>query len=253
VKPGYFVQEGSVDLSKWKSRAGQLIPVKVGFQEPKPIQPPQLPSSHSQDLEISKMDFEDISGQHQVSKGTAPSGVTAATAISFLQEQDQSFMAPTYTSIELAIQKCGRQTLQLAVQYWDEARLIKAAGTDQAVSVRYLARSDIKNGTDLRVEGGSSMPESTAARLAFSSGLRDKGQIPADKGLELMNLPNMRSYYALIKIDENQARRENIKLRGLDPLEIMAARPEVEAGKKGYLLEKGVSDVKNSRGSTGLC
>src|SRR4029453_7242808 len=79
AKPGYFVQEGSVDLSKWRSRAGQLIPVKPGFQNPVPIQLPQNSPAHAQDLQLIKEDFEDISGQHQVSKGTAPSGVTAAT------------------------------------------------------------------------------------------------------------------------------------------------------------------------------
>jgi hypothetical protein len=239
AKPGYFVQEGSVDLSKWKARAGQLIPVKPGFANPVPIQLPQVSPAHMQELEIIKQDFEDISGQHQVSKGTAPSGVTAATAISFLQEQDQSFMAPTYTSIELMTQKVARQTLQLAVQYWDEPRLIKAVGSDQAMSVRYMGRADIKNGTDIRVEGGSSIPQSKAARTAFIMDLINKGLIPADKGLEMLNMPNMRSYYQLIKIDENHATRENIKLRQLDPLEIQQIMQDVEMQKQQYLVQNG--------------
>lgn len=239
AKPGYFVQEGSVDLSKWKARAGQLIPVKPGFANPVPIQLPSVSPAQFQELEVIKQDFEDISGQHQVSKGTAPSGVTAATAISFLQEQDQSFMAPTYTSIELMTQKVARQSLQLAVQYWDEPRLIKAVGTDQAMSIRYMGRADIKNGTDIRVEGGSSIPQSKAARTAFIMDLINKGLIPADKGLEMLNMPNMRSYYQLIKVDENHANRENIRLRQLDPAEIQQIKEEVEQQKTAYLVSNG--------------
>lgn len=237
AKPGYFAQEGSVDVSKWRSAAGQVIPVKPGFQYPQAMQLPQLPAHVTQELGTIQADFEDISGQHQVSKGTAPSGVTAATAISFLQEQDQSFMAPTYTSIEMATQKVAKQTLMLAVQYWDEPRLIKAVGTDQAMSVRYLTRSDIKNGTDIRIEGGSSLPVSKAARTALFMDLISKGLIPADKGLELLNLPNMRSYYAIIKVDENQATRENIKLRTVDPELIQQVRDQVEAQKQEMLQQ----------------
>lgn len=235
ARPGYFAQEGSVDVSKWRAVAGQVIPVKPGFQFPQPMQAPQLPAHVTQEIATIQADFEDISGQHQVSKGTAPSGVTAATAISFLQEQDQSFMAPTYTSIELATQKVAKHTLMLAVQYWDEPRLVKATGQDQAMSVRYLGRADIKNGTDIRIEGGSSLPVSKAARTALFMDLISKGLIPADKGLELLNLPNMRSYYAIIKVDENHATRENIKLRTVDPALVEQARAQVEEQKQMML------------------
>lgn len=242
AKPGFFIQEGAVDLAKWKSTAGQLIPVKPGFQNPQPIQYQGLPPTHNQDLDNIKMDMEDISGQHQVSKGSAPSGVTAGTAISFLQEQDQSFMAPTYTSIELATQKTARQSLILAVQYWDENRLVKATGIDQIISARFLSRSDIKNGTDIRMEAGSSLPVSKAARNAFFMDLINRGIIPGDKGLELLNLPNMRSYYAIIKVDENQATRENIRLRQTDPAEITGAREDAENKKNEALMQMGFVD-----------
>jgi hypothetical protein len=242
AKPGFFIQEGAVDLAKWKSTAGQLIPVKPGFQNPQPIQYQGLPPTHNQDLDNIKMDMEDISGQHQVSKGSAPSGVTAGTAISFLQEQDQSFMAPTYTSIELATQKTARQSLILAVQYWDEPRLVKATGIDQIISARFLARADLKNGTDIRMEAGSSLPVSKAARNAFFMDLINRGIIPGDKGLELLNLPNMRSYYAIIKVDENQATRENIRLRQTDPAEITGAREEANAMKGQQLVQMGFVD-----------
>jgi hypothetical protein len=242
AKPGFFIQEGAVDLAKWKSTAGQLIPVKPGFQNPQPITYQGLPPTHNQDLDNIKMDMEDISGQHQVSKGSAPSGVTAGTAISFLQEQDQSFMAPTYTSIELATQKTARQSLILAVQYWDEPRLVKATGIDQIISARFLARADLKNGTDIRMEAGSSLPVSKAARNAFFMDLINRGIIPGDKGLELLNLPNMRSYYAIIKVDENQATRENIRLRQTDPAEITGAREEANAMKGQQLVSMGFVD-----------
>jgi hypothetical protein len=132
--------------------------------------------------------------------------------------------------------------LILAVQYWDEPRLVKATGIDQVISARFLSRSDIKNGTDIRMEAGSSLPVSKAARNAFFMDLINRGIIPGDKGLELLNLPNMRSYYAIIKVDENQATRENIRLRQTDPAEIIAAREQVEMQKQEQLMQLGYVD-----------
>ena len=159
-------------------------------------------------------------------------------------------MAPTYTSIELATQKTARQSLVLAVQYWDEPRLVKATGIDQIISARFLSRSDIKNGTDIRMEAGSSLPVSKAARNAFFMDLINRGIIPGDKGLELLNLPNMRSYYAIIKVDENQATRENIRLRQTDPAEVMASREDAENKKMEYLASMGYVDEEGQPDET---
>ena len=247
TRPGYFVQEGSVDLTKWRNRSGQLIPIKPGFQAPQLIDVPSIPSHMQQDLETLKEEFEDLSGQHQVSKGTAPSGVTAATAISFLQEQDQSLMAPTYTSLELALQKTGRQCLMYCAEYWDEPRLIKAVGLDQAMAVRYLKAADIKNGTDLRMEPGSSMPQSKSAHNAWVMDLMAKGMIPPDKGLEMLNLRNMREYFNLVKLDENHANRENIRLKQIDPAEVQALTQRAEQMKQQFVLSNGFADEAQAR------
>jgi hypothetical protein len=247
VKPGYFVQEGSVDLSKWRGVTGQLIPIKPGFQPPTPINIPPMPAEVGANLEILNKEFEDTSGQHQVSKGTAPSGVTAATAISFLQEQDQSFMAPTYTSLELAIQKTGRQCLMYCAEYWDEPRLIKAVGLDQAMAVRYLKAADIKNGTDLRTEAGSSMPQSKAAHNAWVMDLMSRGLIPPDKGLEMLNMRNMRTYFNLVKLDENHANRENIRLKQIDPMEVQQLAEKTQQIKQDFIMQNGYADENEAR------
>ncbi|ASZ73168.1 portal protein [Arthrobacter phage GurgleFerb] len=235
TKAGYFVQEGSVDPDKWTSKPGQLIPIKPGFTPPTPIQIPPLPGFVDKDHENLLRDFEDLSGQHQVSKGSAPSGVTAATAINFLQERDDSYMAPVYKSIERATENAARQVLQLVVQYWSVPRLIKAVGLDQTFSTQFLTGADIKNGTDIRIQVGTSMPTSKAAMRAFITDLMNRGFVPPDKGLEMLDLPNMRAYYQLVKVDENAAKRENMKLANTDPQEITAARENATQQKEMYL------------------
>ena len=72
--------------------------------------------------------------------------------------------------------------------------------------------------------------------------LINKGVIPGDKGLEMLDMPNMRSYYAVIKVDENQANRENIRLRSAPVEEIQMARQEAEMQKQQYLEQMGMDE-----------
>lgn len=242
AKAGYFVQEGSIDVTRWTSKPGQLIPIKPGFKEPVPIPVPPMPAYISQEREEMLRDWEDMSGQHQVSKGSAPSGVTAATAINFLQERDDSFMASVYSSIEAATEEVASQSLQLAVQYWDEPRMIKATGMDQSFSVLFLKGADLKSGTDIRIDQGTALPTSQAAMRAFVTDLMNRGMIPADKGLEMLDLPNMRAYYQLVKIDENQAKRENMKLANLPVEEVQMAVQQAQALKQQFLDTHGIDE-----------
>ncbi len=220
ARPGFFYRTGSMDPNKVTSNTGQYIDIRPGAEFPQAIPMPQMPNFVEKMQEDSLRDVEDISGQHQVSKGSAPAGVTAGTAIQFLQEADNSYMATTHASIEDCVQKIAFQTVGLAIEFWDSERLVKYVGRDGSMSARYLSTTDLKSGTDIRVEGGSSLPSSKAARIAFFMDLMNRGFIPPQDGLELMKLSSMKAYWDFTKVDENQAKRENLTMSEL-PVEII--------------------------------
>lgn len=226
ARPGFFYRTGSMDPNKVTSSTGQYIDIRPGAEFPQAIPMPQMPSFVEKLQEDGLRDIEDISGQHQVSKGSAPAGVTAGTAIQFLQEADNSYSATTHASIEEAVQKIAFQTVGLAIQYWDSDRLVKYVGRDGSVSARYLSNANLKTGTDIRIEGGSSLPSSKAARIALFMDLMNRGFIPAQDGLELMKLPSMKAYWDFTKVDENQAKRENLAMSELPPEQVMQARAQ---------------------------
>lgn len=226
AKPGVFYRSNSIDPNKWTSATAQLIEVKPGMEFPQPIPLPQMPNYVPQ-LEAGFLtDMEDISGQHQISKGSAPAGVTSGTAIQFLQESDNSFMYTIHSSLEECVQKIASQSIQLAIQYWDSKRLVKYVGKNNTVSAKYLEQADLKGATDVRVEGGSSLPESKAARIAMFSDFMARGYIPPDQGLKLMNMASMSQYYELMDVDENQAIRENIAMAELPVEQVAMAREQ---------------------------
>ena len=204
--------KGSVDPTKINTDPGQGIPYELGFPPPQPVPPAPLPNYVLQETDRLRMDFEDISGQHDVSKGQTPPGVTAATAISFLQEQDETMLSATFQSIEEAYEKIGYQTICLVKQYWTAPRMVKVVGTDQQFNAVTFKGSDIGDNTDVRVEAGSALPTSRAAKQAFIMDLMTQGFIPPEKGLELLEVGGVQRLYDNIKIDSAQASRENLKM-----------------------------------------
>lgn len=222
AKPKMAIQKGSLDPKKVNTEAGQFVEYKMGFQPPQPIPMPELPAYVFNHAQMMRADMEDITGQHQVSKGSAPAGVTAATAINYLQERDDAYLTHTYQSVEEGWQKIAHQVLSLAVQYWEEERLIRVVGSDGSFDAIMLKNSDLKSGTDIRMEAGSSLPTSKSAKQAFLLDMMGRGFIPPEKGLELMEMGGVQKLYDSLKIDERAAQRENLRLRGLADEDIEA-------------------------------
>jgi hypothetical protein len=213
----YMAPQGSIVPQKMTNETGQVVLYKPGLGKPEPFPIQQLPGYIPQALDRVLLDMEDISGQHQVSKGNVPTGVTAATAISYLQEKDDSYLTHTYLSVEQGFEKMGRQALTLAVQYWDEPRMVKVVGEDSAFDALLLRKSDLENGVDLRTEGGSALPQSKSAKQALIMDLMSQGFVDPTEGLKMMEIGGSQKIVDQLRVDERQAQRENLKLRTLTP------------------------------------
>jgi hypothetical protein len=217
TKPQVVYEEGSVTPQYITTEPGQWIPVRPNAARPQPLPVQELPSYVVQHNERMQLNFEDISGQHEVSRGSAPPGVGAATAIAYLQERDDSYIATTIASMETAIQTTARQSLSLCATYWDVPRLIKATGEDGAFEAVMLKNSDIERGLDLRIEAGSALPDSKSAKIANVTDFMKMGFIPALEGLELLDMPVLKKFINANSVDKRAAEQENIMFRKLDP------------------------------------
>lgn len=220
AKPQLMAPIGSVDPKKITTEPGQLIQYRPGLAPPQPLPMQPLPSYVLQELDRIVMDMEDISSQHEVTHGQAPSGVTAATAINYLQEKDDSAMSVTYQSVERAWEKLARHTLGHIVQYWETPRIVNTTGLDGAFDAITLKGSEISTGTDIRMEAGSALPTSKAAKQAFIMDCMRNGWIDPNEGLSLMDMGGVNKLYDKLKIDERQAQRENLRLANTEVNEI---------------------------------
>ena len=212
ASPQLAAEQGSIDATKVTNEPGQIIFYRPGFQAPTPIQLQPIPSYVLQEQDRIQSDMDEISGQHEISRGQTPSGVTAATAISYLQEQDDTQLSFAYDSLEESIEKTAKLTLSYVKQYWTEPRMVKVTGADGTFDVKAFTGSELGDNTDIRIEGGSSLPTSRAAKQAFIMELMKMNFIPPEKGLEILEIGGIDRIYEEIQIDVRQAQRENLKM-----------------------------------------
>lgn len=229
AKPQMMYQEGAVDPRKISAKAGQWIPVRPGFPMPQPVPIQPLPNYVLQEVQQLQADFEDISGQHQVSRGES-GGVTAATAINYLQERDDAYLTTIFSSIEAAVEKVAKQSLSLFIQYVDQPRLIKTVGTDGAFDATVLSGADIASGNDIRIESGSALPTSKSARQALITEWMKMQFITPQEGLKMLDMGMLKNFYNILKLDENHASRENLMMKRLTPEDIQGFQQNWEQG-----------------------
>jgi hypothetical protein len=220
AKPRLLAEEGAIDPARITSEPGQVILYKTGYNLPTELGMQNMPSYVTEEINRTYTDMADLSGQHEVSKGQVPPGVTAAVAISYLQEQDESIISAHFDSIEEGIEKTARQLLSYVKDYWDEERTVKMTGIDSAFDVQAFKGSDLNGNTDIRVESGSALPTSRAAKQAFIMDLMKMGWIKPERGLEVMEIGGLNKIYEQVQVDARQAQRENLKMRIAKPEDI---------------------------------
>jgi hypothetical protein len=218
AKPQLLAAEGSVDPTKMTTEPGQVILYKLGMPAPAPLPLQSLPPYVLQELDRIQMDMDDISGQHEVTKGRVPPGVSAATAISYLQEQDDSKLSHTVDSIEDGIEKVARHTLSHVNQYWDVPRVIKTVGDNGSFDALVFKGSDLGGNTDIRVEAGSALPQSKAAKQAFIMDMMKFGWIDPAKGLQVLEIGGITKLYSELQTDIRHAQRENLRMQNGQPV-----------------------------------
>jgi len=211
-KPQYTYTQGSIDPNKVTSEPGLMIAVAPGFAPPAPLNQPDIPQYVLGLDDKTLKDMDEISGQFEITKGRTPPGVEAASAIAYLQEENDTRLYYAVASIEEAVQEIGQQALALVDQFWDEERLIKVVSRNSVFETMMFKAQDLRGNTDFRVESGSMAPRSRAARQAFITEMMKSEFIPVEQGLKYLQMSETNRMYDESQLDLRQAQRENWQL-----------------------------------------
>lgn len=221
MKPKYFVARSALRPGQEITNAADEIveydPVANAPDQGRPYlaQGTSAPDSMWKDVERSTDELRSVSGIHEVSNADAPTGVTAARAIGFLQEQDDLRLGPTAKEYERAIGERDELKLRLGKQFYDEPRTARIVGPNDVIKVVEFYKDDIPDEVDVKVRAGSSLPKSRVARQNFLLELYKTGLFKDDPQalIRLMELGNIEGLYEETKRDRAQAERENERLK----------------------------------------
>jgi hypothetical protein len=179
---------------------------------PEPLPGLQMPAQVENLLQGLRAQILDISGQSEVARGRVPSGVRSGVAVAYLQEEDDSKIAPTVENMEEAIAMMGSLTLARFSQFYSVARTLRYYRQDGVFDVLKFKGADLKNNTDVQTQSGSAMPKSKAARQQYTLELVGLGILQDRKKIEEMLEIGMGEKTSEEKATA-QAERENMYMR----------------------------------------
>lgn len=108
----------------------------------------------------------EISGLHEVSNATVPTGVTAASAINLLQEADDTRIGPEIQDMEFGLGQAGTKIVRLRAKYNTDERLMRIAGEDENWDIFAFRGAMMGSEPTVECQAGSAMPRSKAAKQA---------------------------------------------------------------------------------------
>lgn len=178
--------------------------------------------------------FNEISGSQDVTRGVQPTGITAASAISSLQDAAQTRLRQKARHLDATLQSLGQQYVSRVFQFYDAPRIFRITnkeGVDRYFKMhiekakegqdyKYKAVVEqegehreyfIKGEFDVRVATGSTLPFAKAEKEQRLLNLFDRGILDAEEVLKGIDYPNWEAILQRIedkKMAEAQAQAQ---------------------------------------------
>jgi len=168
VNPQWRVPN-QAQINKIKSQPGGMVKYQHQRDVPPPEQLPGIPlPTQIENLVVGLRDMIlDVSGMGEVSRGRVPSGVRAQNMLAFLQEEDESTIAPISEDFEDSIARMATLTLSRFSQFYTVDRMLKAYRPGGRADVRKFKGANLKGQTDVVVQSGSALPKLKSSKQAY--------------------------------------------------------------------------------------
>ena len=195
---------------------GQFIEYNLVGAEPKYLEPPAMGAEIYKNIDILNAELEFVSGQHEVSHGSTPTGVTSGTAIGFLQEQDDTKLSPSIANSIDCKRNYVRYLLKMVQKMYDIERTIRIAGENRKVETLHFKGSDLTS-IDLRINESTMYQTSKAAMQDYVIKMVQYGLLVPENErdrqliMKVLEFGIVDDVYSEFEQDASQAQTENDK------------------------------------------
>lgn len=209
-------------------------PVSVGgtqFAKPERI-PAELNNLAALIMMLKVIDdaMERLAGTFFLQGGTAPPGVTAASALAYLGEKGQQSLSALRSNWAKGWRRFDMMTLEIARQNWDEDRLRVIAGKNRKWQVQKFSKSDLQGAVNVVIDYNGLAPKSNATERATIAQLIQLGIVnpqDAEMQLEVLKAFGSMKLKGSMNVDVEDAAKEQDAFM-TDPTFIPEIRPFVD-------------------------
>jgi|GEM_PF-4370461 len=194
-------KNSGISHEQWESDPGQVLDYNPGNQ-PSFMIPPSPPSYLFDLVMRLENEMRVISGIQDITMGRVPSGVSAAAAISELQEAAQTKIRKKIRNRNLALRNMGELILSRMQQFYPKSRKGYITKDGERVSV---TSDDLKLAKNLIVEVGTMIPTNQSAKFQQLLSLVELGVIPKSSILDILDFPDRDLIQRQAQIEEEKS------------------------------------------------
>ncbi|MCK9370519.1 hypothetical protein M0R04_11465 [Candidatus Dojkabacteria bacterium] len=168
-----------------------------------------------------KQNMQIIYGSHGVSRGEVPPGVTATSALQFLNELETARATTDIAKHGFLVKEIAQKTIALAGKHYsaDDGRLLRIVGKDNSYMIRHFDKAHLEKDYNVRFENSSGLPETKSAKYQriLDTMQRAPQMLSPERWEELLDLGNTEKMATILTAAVQCADSENE--------DILAGRP----------------------------
>ena len=188
--PKWFVPNNSINVESLSNQ--QTVVTYKGDVTPVMSQPNPTGQGTINWMDRVEENMQKIGGIFGQSRGEPPKGITAAVALSFLDEQESERSSESIANHNKSIRNLARQTAALMGNFYDESddRLRLILGKSRASELEWFKFADLTGILDMRLHTASALPRQKSTRIQTLLDLSERfpGKLDDRQVLDMLDL-----------------------------------------------------------------
>jgi hypothetical protein len=164
-------------------------------------------------LESLKQNMQIIYGSHGVSRGEIPNGITATSALQFLNELETARASTDVAKHGFTVIEFAQKTIAISGKNYktDDGRLLRIVGKDNSYMIRYFDSAHLEKDYNIRFGNSSGLPETKSAKYQriLDAMQRSPNMVSPQRWEDLLDLANTEKLETIVTSSIQSADSEN--------------------------------------------
>lgn len=210
--PKWFYPANSVNKDSLGNTTSMVA--YKGAVPPTLSQPQIHEGNESEMMQNAEQTMQKIGGVYGVSRGDPPKGITAAVALTFLDEQENDRANVGINDQTAAIEDLALMTLWLMADNYDRERLADLLGKTRAAQLDSFEMANLRDVADLRIQSSTALPQQKAQRLQTIFDIKERFPmlLGDDQATDLLGLGEEQRLRNIVTVAIRKADDENERL-----------------------------------------